>query len=72
MAQNLPLQDEEVDYMKNLHKVEQVTRVVVGAIIAAVTSFTGEPAFYIPAAILIASGIIGFCPIYRIFKFDTL
>ena len=57
--------------MTNLHKVERLGRVVVGAIIASWAAYTGFHVFFAVAGVLAGSGLVGFCPVYRLFSFET-
>lgn len=58
--------------MRNMHKVEQGARLAVGLLCGVLGLATGETVLFIPAGIMGVTGALGFCPLYRIFKFDTL
>ena len=72
MAQIVPLKVREEKIMRNLHKVEQITRLVIGGIMCTLGLTLGEPFLFIPGGIMAVTGLFGFCPVYRAFKFDTL
>jgi glucose uptake protein GlcU len=63
--------------VKNMGTVDRIVRVVVAALIAVlyftnVISGTLAVILGIVALIFLATGVVGFCPLYALFKFSTL
>lgn len=60
--------------IKNESNIDRLIRVIVGIVLLVLVAFTSGAVQVILAvlgAILLATGIIGFCPLYKLFKIDT-
>jgi hypothetical protein len=60
----------------NEGSVDRIIRVIVGIAVLALGLFGGIGGWllwvaYILGAILLITGIVGFCPLYTLFKFNT-
>jgi hypothetical protein len=60
----------------NESTIDRIVRVVIGAALAALALLgsVGTPVLYVVwvlAVILIGTGLVGFCPLYAIFRFST-
>lgn len=55
----------------NEHKVERVGRVVVGAVLVSLFFFGPQTPWGLLGFIPMATGALGFCPLYKIFGFST-
>ena len=55
----------------NVHPVERGLRVVLGAIFSLMGAYTGEWMFAVPAAAMLFSGVVGWCPFYTALHFST-
>jgi hypothetical protein len=60
----------------NESPVDRIIRVIVGIALIAIGLFGVAAgawlyASYVLGAILVLTGIVGFCPLYRLFKFST-
>ena len=61
----------------NESPIDRLVRIVVGVALfaAAAAGIVGAPVLYLAwlgGAIMIATGVVGFCPLYAILRFSTL
>ncbi len=59
---------------KNENNIERLIRAIAGLILLILTIYTAGAVQIILAvigAILLATGLVGFCPIYKVFKINT-
>jgi cytochrome b subunit of formate dehydrogenase len=62
--------------VKNVGKIDRIIRIVAGAILVLIGIFAeiSVPVMWIAlilGALLIVTGILAFCPLYKLFKFST-
>lgn len=60
--------------MKNQSNVERLIRSIVGLVLLLLTVFVSgvlQIVLIIIGAILLATGLLGFCPLYKILKINT-
>lgn len=58
--------------LQNLHRLEGITRIVVGIMIGSWALYAGVLVFLPIAAIMMVTGALRYCPLYHVLKFDTL
>lgn len=56
----------------NEGKIDRIVRVILGIVLAGLGYYFGWWLLYILAAVLVITGLTGFCLIYKLLKFDTL
>lgn len=56
----------------NMGGFDRVTRFILGGVIFAVGWFSGHWEMCIPSGIAAVTGLVGFCPAYALFGFDSL
>lgn len=54
----------------NVGKLDRIARVVLGVTLMAFAFFANQPIAYV-GIILVVTGFISFCPLYRIFNLST-
>ncbi len=60
--------------VKNESNIDRIIRAIVGIVLLILAIYTAgavQIILIVLGAILLATGIIGFCPLYTIFKIDT-
>lgn len=57
--------------LANEHKVDRIIRVVVGLAIVSLAFVGPQTPWAFLGLIFVVTGLVGFCPIYRIFGFST-
>lgn len=60
--------------MKNQSNVERLIRSIVGLVLLILTIFVGgvlQIVLAIVGAVLLATGLVGFCPLYKILNVNT-
>lgn len=55
----------------NLHSIDRILRLVVGALLVALAVMGVIGAWGYVGAVFVLTAFINFCPIYRIFNFST-
>jgi hypothetical protein len=58
-------------FKTNEHKIERILRVLLGAFLVSLFFFGPQTPWGLLGFIPLATGAIGFCPLYRIFGFST-
>lgn len=56
---------------KNIHPVERVVRVVLGAFLVSLAFWGPASPWFLLGAIPLATGLIGWCPPYAVFGINT-
>ncbi len=56
---------------KNVHPMERVARILIGAVLVSMAFFGPENAWFLLGAIPLATGLIGWCPPYAMLGFNT-
>ncbi len=56
---------------KNIHQTERFFRVLIGVVLVSFAFFGPKNYWFLLGLIPIVTGLVGFCPIYRIFSFST-
>ena len=58
--------------MRNMHQAEQIMRLATGGLFGGLYLLTGVSFLLAPFGLMVITAAVGFCPVYRLFKFDTL
>jgi len=57
--------------VKNVHPVERVVRIVVGAFLASMAFWGPTNNWYLLGLVLVPGGLIGWCPLYWLLGINT-
>lgn len=58
-------------FVRNQAQIDRIIRVVAGVALTALAAVTSQWLLAIPGVILLVTGLLGFCPLYRILGFST-
>jgi hypothetical protein len=61
----------EVTMVKNVHPVERVGRVVVGALLASMAFWGPTNYWFLLGLVLVPGGLLGWCPLYWLLGINT-
>ena len=55
----------------NLHGAERALRIILGASVVSLAFFGPEELWYLVGLLPFFTGVVGICPVYKLFNFST-